>query len=138
MTLLTKRIANLELARVMADAAIREADEKGVAVAIAVMDDGGHPLLTVRMDGVAPVSAYIAEEKARTAAIARRETKLFETEINSGRTAFLSAPIKGALEGGVPLIVEGQVIASVGVAGCKPELSATIATAGVAAYLNWA
>jgi glc operon protein GlcG len=122
----------------MADAAIREADEKGVAVSIAVMDDGGHPLLTVRMDGVAPVSAYIAEEKARTAAIARRETKLFETEINSGRTAFLSAPIKGALEGGVPLIVEGQVIASVGVAGCKPELSATIATAGVAAYLTWA
>ncbi|PRZ55836.1 glc operon protein GlcG [Paraburkholderia fungorum] len=138
MTLPTKRIANLELARVMADAAIREADEKGVAVSIAVMDDGGHPLLTVRMDGVAPVSAYIAEEKARTAAIARRETKLFETEINSGRTAFLSAPIKGALEGGVPLIVEGQVIASVGVAGCKPELSATIATAGVAAYLTWA
>ncbi|MEX4005449.1 heme-binding protein [Paraburkholderia sp. EG285A] len=138
MTLQTKPIANLELARVMVEASIKSAEGHGLAVAIAVMDDGGHPLMTVRMDGVAPVSSYIAEEKARTAAIARRETKLFESEINSGRTAFLSAPVKGALEGGVPLIVDGYVIASVGVAGCKPEQSAAIATAGVAAYLTWA
>ncbi|SAL71791.1 glcG protein [Caballeronia arvi] len=122
----------------MMEASIEKAEKSGLAVAIAVMDDGGHPLLTVRMDGAAPVSSYIAEEKARTAAIARRETKLFEAEINSGRTAFLSAPVKGALEGGVPLIVEGQVIASVGVAGCKPEQSAAIATAGVTAYQTWA
>lgn len=137
MTLSTKRIANLELARVMVDASIREAQVHGLSVAIAVMDDGGHPLLTMRMDGAAPVSAYIAEEKARTAAIARRETRLFESEINNGRIAFLSAPVKGALEGGVPLVVDGHVIASVGVAGCKPELSAAIATAGVTAYLSW-
>ncbi|OBR46308.1 GlcG/HbpS family heme-binding protein [Paraburkholderia tropica] len=130
----SKYIASLELARNMIDASIAESLSQGLAVAIAVVDDGGHPLATARMDGVAPVSAYIAEEKARTAAIARRETSLFETEINNGRIAFLSAPVKGLLEGGIPLIVDGEIIAAVGVAGCKPQQSALIARAGIAAY----
>lgn len=131
----SKYIASLELASNMIEASIAQARSQGLAVAVTVVDDGGHPLATARMDGAAPISLYISEEKARTAAVARRETSLFETEINSGRIAFLSAPVKGALEGGVPLIVDGQVIAAVGVAGCKPHQSALIAKAGISAYV---
>jgi uncharacterized protein GlcG (DUF336 family) len=100
---------------------------------ISICDDGGHPLLLHRMDGVAPVSAAIAPAKARAAALGKRETKVYEEMINGGRTAFLSAPLDGMLEGGVPIIVEGQVIGAVGVSGVKSAEDAQIAKAGVAA-----
>ena len=87
----------------------------------------------LRLDGSAPASAYIATEKARTAAIGRRETKVYEDMINNGRTAFLSAPLSGTLEGGVPVIVEGQVIGAVGVSGVKSDQDAQIAKAGIQA-----
>ena len=133
MPLKSKYILDLRTVRAMLDAAVSDASLRGLAVAVCVADDGGHPLGALRMDGVAPVSSYIAEEKARTAAVARRASKLFEDEINGGRYAFLSAPVKGALEGGVPVIADSHVIASVGVAGCRPEVSAAIANAAVQA-----
>ena len=57
------------------------------AVTICVVDDGGHLLGMLRRDGAAPVTAYIAQEKARAAALGRRETKIYEDIINQGRTA---------------------------------------------------
>jgi glc operon protein GlcG len=69
-------------------------------------------------------------EKARTAALARRESKIFEDMINGGRTAFLSVPLAGTLEGGVPVVVDGQVIGAVGVSGVKASEDAQIARAG--------
>jgi glc operon protein GlcG len=98
-----------------------------------VADDGGHLLSLLRLDGCAPVGAYIAPEKARTAALGRRESKVYEDMINGGRTAFLSAPLAGTLEGGVPVIVDGQVIGAVGVSGVKADQDAQIAKAGAAA-----
>jgi glc operon protein GlcG len=86
-------------------AARAEAERNKWAVAIVVVDDGGHQLGMLRLDGSAPAGSYIATEKARTAAIGRRETKVYEDMINHGRTAFLSAPLQGTLEGGVPLVV---------------------------------
>ncbi|WGS48132.1 heme-binding protein [Paraburkholderia sp. D15] len=121
-----------ETTRVL-DAARAEAEKNQWAVAIVVVDDGGHQLGMLRLDGCAPASSYIATEKARTSALGRRETKVYEDMINNGRTAFLSAPLLGTLEGGVPVIVDGQVVGAVGVSGVKPDQDAQVAKAGVAA-----
>ncbi|MBL0951424.1 MAG: heme-binding protein [Pseudomonas sp.] len=114
-------------------AARSEAQQQGWAVAIAVVDDGGHPLALERLDGCAPIGAYIATEKARSAAIGRRETKGYEDMVNGGRTAFVSAPLITSLEGGVPVLVDGQVVGAVGVSGVKAEQDAQVAKAGIAA-----
>jgi glc operon protein GlcG len=112
------------------EAARKEAEHNQWAVTISVVDDGGHPLALLRLDGCAPIGSYIAAEKARTAALGRRESKQYEDMINGGRTAFLSAPLAGALEGGVPVIVDGHVVGAVGVSGVKAEQDAQVARAG--------
>lgn len=130
----TKPVLALDDVRRIAAAAEAEALKNGWAVAIAIVDDGGHPLWLQRLDGAAPVSAAIAPAKARTAALGRRETKLYEDMINQGRTSFLSAPlIEGMLEGGVPIVVDGQCVGAVGVSGVKSSEDAQIAKAGIAA-----
>ena len=121
-----------EVAQII-QAARSEAQQQGWAVAIAVVDDGGHPLALERLDGCAPIGAYIATEKARSAAIGRRETKGYEEMVNGGRSAFLSAPLITSLEGGVPVLVDGQVVGAVGVSGVKAEQDAQVAKAGIAA-----
>lgn len=127
----TKSVLELaEIDAIMA-AARAEAQKHGWAVAIALVDDGGHPLALVRLDGASPASAHIATEKARTSALGRRESKAYEDMINGGRTAFLSAPLAGTLEGGVPIVVGGQVVGAVGVSGVKSEQDAQIAKAGI-------
>ncbi len=104
------------------------------AVSIAVVDDGGHMLGMIRLDGAPPISAHIAPAKAQTAAVGRRESKVYEDIVNNGRIAFLSAPlIHGMLEGGVPIVVGGEVIGAVGVSGVKSTEDAQIAQAGIAA-----
>ena len=98
-----------------------------------MVDDGGHPLGLERLDGCAPIGAYIATEKARSSALGRRESKGYEDMVNGGRSAFLSAPLLTSLEGGVPVLVDGQVVGAVGVSGVKAEQDAQVAKAGVAA-----
>ena len=111
-------------------AARNEAQNNQWAVTIVIVDDGGHPLALERLDGCAPIGAYIATEKARTSALGRRESKGYEEMVNGGRYAFLSAPLLTSLEGGVPIIVDGQVIGAVGVSGVKAEQDAQVAKAG--------
>jgi uncharacterized protein GlcG (DUF336 family) len=80
------------------------------------------------------VSSHIAPAKAHTAALGRRESKVYEDIVNGGRTAFLSAPaIDGLLEGGVPIMKDGQCLGAVGVSGVKSSEDAQIARAGIAA-----
>ena len=106
------------------DAANQYAEEKGHVVAIAVCDDGGHLLGLIRRDGCQPVSSYFAQEKARTAAMGKRETLVYEEMINQGRHAFLSVPyVAMMLEGGVNIVVDGHTIGAVGVSGVKNSLS---------------
>ncbi|GJG96343.1 MULTISPECIES: heme-binding protein [Cupriavidus] len=115
-------------------AAEAEATANNWAVTIVVVDDGGHPLGSIRLDGVAPISAYIATEKARTASLGRRESKIYEDMINNGRYSFMTAPVlQGMLEGGVPIVVNNQVVGAVGVSGVKSTEDAQIARAGIAA-----
>jgi glc operon protein GlcG len=129
----SKMVLGAEDVKKIAAAAEAEARRNNWAVTIAIVDDGGHLLWLQRLDGAAPASAHIGPEKARTAALGRRETKLYEDMINQGRTSFLSAPLQGLLEGGVPIVVDGQVIGAVGVSGVKSSEDAQIAKAGIAA-----
>jgi glc operon protein GlcG len=126
----------LELADVksIAAAAEDEALKNHWAVSIAIVDDGGHLLWLQRLDGAPPISSHIAPAKANTAAVGRRESKVYEDLINAGRTSFLSAPDpKGMLEGGVPILKDGQCLGAVGVSGVKSTEDAQIARAGIAA-----
>ncbi|QVW26551.1 heme-binding protein [Pseudomonas hormoni] len=122
-------LSQAEVSQILA-AARTEAQNNQWAVTIVVVDDGGHPLALERLDGCAPISAYIATEKARTSALGRRESKGYEEMVNGGRYAFLSAPLLTSLEGGVPIIVDDQVVGAVGVSGVKAEHDAQVARVG--------
>lgn len=125
----------LEAADVKAILAAAEAEALANkwAVTIAIVDDGGHLLALQRLDGAAAISAQIAPAKAQTAALGRRESRVYEEIVNGGRTSFLSAPMQGMLEGGVPVLKDGQCIGAVGVSGVKSSEDAQIARAGIAA-----
>jgi len=134
MTMQTKAALSRDDVVRIVTAAREEAVRNGWAVSIAVVDDGGHPLALERLDGCAPIGAYICVEKARTSALGRRESKGYEDMINGGRNAFLSVPVMtGMLEGGVPVVVGGQVAGAVGVSGVKPDQDAQVARAGAVA-----
>ncbi|CAG8863700.1 hypothetical protein PS627_00638 [Pseudomonas fluorescens] len=132
----TKAVLSLSDALQILHAARAQAHANQWNVAIAVVDEGGHPLALERLDGCAPIGAYIATEKARTAALGRRETKGYEDMVNGGRSAFLSAPLLTSLEGGVPVVVDGQVVGAVGVSGVKPDQDALVAHAGASALVS--
>ncbi|GGY87670.1 heme-binding protein [Pseudoduganella plicata] len=118
----------------IAAAAEHEALTNNWAVSIAIVDDGGHLLWQQRLDGAAPLTSYIAPAKAKTSALGRRESRVYEEIINNGRVAFLSAPeVEGLLEGGVNIVVDGHTIGAVGVSGVKSIEDAQIAKAGIAA-----
>ena len=130
----TKPCLALDDVKRIAAASEAEALANRWAVSIAIVDDGGHLLWLQRLDGAAPISAQIAPGKARTAALGRRESRVYEEMINQGRVSFLSAPgLEGLLEGGVPIMAEGQCIGAVGVSGVKSNEDAQVAKAGIAA-----
>lgn len=130
----SKQILSLEEVKKIAAAAEAEAMANNWAVTISIVDDGGHLLWLHRLDGAAPISTSIAPAKAKTAALGRRETKIYEDMINNGRFSFMSAPVlEGMLEGGVPIMVDGQCVGAVGVSGVKSSEDVQIAKAGIAA-----
>ena len=131
-----KTKAVLEQADIQAIAAAAQAEalKNNWAVTIAIVDDGGPLLHLNRLDGAAPLSSHIAPAKANTAAMGRRESKTYEDVINGGRMSFLSAPyVQGMLEGGLPIVKDGQCIGAVGVSGVKSSEDAQVARAGIAA-----
>jgi len=115
------------------DAASKHALAQGWNVTISVVDDGGHLLGLLRLDGAAPMTATVSPGKARVAALGRRESGLYEKSINEGRTAFLFVLMDTMLEGAVPVLIDGQVVGAVGVSGVKSTQDVEIARAGVAA-----
>ena len=108
------------------------AQQRNAPSAIAVVDPAGDLLAFQRMDGVRPASADLAIAKARTAARLQRPTAEIESNINQGRTAFVTADIM-ALRGGVPVRVNGQVVGAVGVAGLSKETDTGISNIAAAA-----
>lgn len=134
-----KSRTSLELADVKAIlvAAEVEAAAHGWAVTIAVVDAGGHLLGLVRLDDAPASSAQLAPAKAVTSIMGRRESKAYEDMIFDGRVAMLSAPgLPAMLEGGVPIVVDGDFIGAVGVSGVKSHEDAQVARAGIAAIFG--
>jgi uncharacterized protein GlcG (DUF336 family) len=130
----TKPVLTLDDVKKIAAGAEAEALANSWGVVIAIVDDVGHLLWLQRQDGAAAISAQIAPAKAATAALGRRESKIYEDMINNGRTSFLRAPgLDGMLEGGVPIVVDGHTVGAVGVSGVKSAEDAQIAKAGIAA-----
>ncbi|WDZ97290.1 heme-binding protein [Herbaspirillum sp. WKF16] len=130
----TKPFLTLDDVKKIAAGAEAEAKANKWNVVIAIVDDGGHLLWLQRLDGAAPISSQIAPGKARTAALGRRESKIYEDLINNGRFSFLSAPgLEGMLEGGVPIVVDGHVVGAIGVSGVKSSEDVQIGKAGIAA-----
>ena len=130
----SKPVLEWQDVKAIAVAAEKEAVQQGWAVSICVVDDGGHVLWLGRLDGAPAISAQIAPAKAHTAALGRRDSKVYEDVINGGRTSFLSVPaLQGMLEGGVPIMRDGHCLGAVGVSGVKSNEDAQIARAGIAA-----
>ena len=132
----TKQYLTLQDTQKILAAAEAEATKNSWAVCIAVVDDGGHLLGFLRLDACAPSSVAIAQGKARSAALRRRPTKSDEDMVNNGRVSALSMPGVTFLEGGVPIIVDGETIGAVGVSGVKSSDDAQIAQAGINAVVG--
>ena len=119
-------------------AAAAEAEAKGNNwnVCVAIVDDGGHLLHLFRMDGATPANSRIAIEKGRTAAETRRSTAMWEERIKSGRTAMLKMPGVTPVQGGLPIVIDGECIGAVGVSGVQSHEDEQIAKAGIAALTS--
>ena len=129
-----KKALTLAAAKKIAAAAEADAKAKGARVVIAVVDDGGNLLLLERLDDTQVASVNVGIGKARTAAIFRRPSKVFEDQIREGRVAALALPGATPLQGGIPITYEGKVIGAIGVSGESPAQDEDIAKAGAAAF----
>src|SRR5919198_6506815 len=133
-----KQVLTLDTAKKIAAAAEAEAKKRGATVVIAVVDDGGHLLLLERLDDTQVASVEVGIGKARTAAIFRRPSKVFEDQVRDGRVAALALPGATALQGGVPILFEGKVIGAIGVSGETPAQDEEIAITGASAVKDLA
>lgn len=127
-----KPVLTLGDAKKVAAAAEKEALKRGATVVIAVVDDGGNLLLLERLDDTQVASVEVGIGKARTAAIFRRPSKVFEDQIKNGRVAALALPGATPLQGGIPIMINGSVVGAIGVSGNTPEEDEEIAIAGAA------
>ena len=127
-----KKVLTLETAKKIATVAEAEAKKRGATVVIVIVDDGGHLLLLERLDDTQVASVEVGIGKARTAAIFRRPSKVFEDQVREGRVAALALPGATPLQGGVPILFEGKVIGAIGVSGNTPQEDEDIAKVGAA------
>ena len=136
-TLNKKPYLSLEDARRIISACQESAKKSNYPlVAVAVCDDGGHVIAMERSPVVPPVSANIAINKARTAALGRRDSRIYEEQINNGRQALLSAPdIAGLMTGGVPIIFANTCLGAIGVSNLKPDQDEEVAKSGLDHFL---
>ena len=130
----SKRVLTLEAAKAVASAAEAEAAKRKATVVVAVVDDGGYVVYLSRLNDTQVASVDVGIGKARTAAIFRRPSKIFEDQIREGRIAALALPGATPLQGGVPLILDGAVVGAIGVSGNTPQEDEDIARAGAAAF----
>jgi len=130
--LVEKTALTLDGAKKIAAVAEAKARAEGARVVIAVVDEGGSLLLLERLDDTQVASVNVGIDKARTAAIYRRPSKVFEDQVKNGRVSALALHGAVALQGGVPIIVDGKVIGAVGVSGETPTQDEDIAIAGAA------
>jgi glc operon protein GlcG len=130
----TRKTLTLDGARDLIAAAQKVARARHTTGAVAVVDEGGNLVALDRLDGTFAVASGIAFGKARTAAQFKKPTRFFEDVIAKGRTAMTALPDFTPLGGGLPLIVDGQIVGAVGVSGAASakedeELAAVAAAA---------
>lgn len=129
-----KKVLTLAAAQKMVAAAQGEAERSHLAGVIAVVDDGGWPILVLRMDNAAYLSSVeLAPGKARTAALFKKPSAALEDAINHGRTAAVTARDFIEMQGGLPIVIDGQVIGGIGASFDTPEHDVQIARAGLEA-----
>jgi glc operon protein GlcG len=127
----TKKVLSLDVARQVAAAAEKHARENKWNVCIAIVDDGGHLVYFQRIDGTQTGSVLVSQRKAQTAIGFKRPSKVFEEGVASGRNALIALPGAVPLEGGLPLVVDGEMIGAIGVSGVTAQQDGMIAQAGV-------
>ena len=120
----------LEDCRKISAAAEVEAAKNKWNVAIAIVDDGGHLLHLVRMDGATPANAEIAVQKARTSALTRRPSKAWEDRVAAGRLVMLKMPVL-PVQGGLPILAEGVCVGGIGASGVQSHEDEQICQAGI-------
>ena len=131
----SRPVLTLEDCEKLAAAALAEARSNQWVVAIAILDDGGHLLHFVRMDGATPANAAIAVEKGRTAALSRRTSGNWQERIKT-RPEMLKMPGILPVQGGVPIVAEGVCVGGVGVSGVQSHEDERIARAGIDALFK--
>jgi glc operon protein GlcG len=134
--MLDKKVLTLEAAMKIAAAADAEAAKNNWNVSIAIVDDGGHLVLLHKRDNTQYGSIDISIQKAQTAAGFKRATKVFEDAIAGGRTAILGIEQVLPLEGGVPLVFNGQIVGAIGVSGVTSQQDGIVAKAGADSLLG--
>jgi glc operon protein GlcG len=131
---LDQKSLNREGARRVIAGATERAQQLGTTGVIAVVDHGGNLLALERLDGTFPAGAHISMGKARTAALFLKPTRAFEEIIGKGRTAMVALEDFTPLQGGVPVLIDGQVVGAVGVSGAaSAQQDEELAQAGAAA-----
>ncbi|UUM29105.1 heme-binding protein [Acinetobacter colistiniresistens] len=122
---------------ILVDAALQYATAHSFNVSIAVVDDGGTLLMMKRMDGASVLSTEICQEKAKSAAVSRRATKVSEDMIRDGKVGFLTInAAKGMLEGGEPIVYQAQLVGAVGISGVQSFQDAEIAQYAIQQFLE--
>jgi uncharacterized protein GlcG (DUF336 family) len=128
----TRPMLALDDCRKISAAAEQEAKKNNWNVCIAILDDGGHLLHLIRMDGSTPANARIAIEKGRTAAETRRSTANWQERVGK-RIELLRMPGVTPVQGGLPIVIEGTCVGAVGISGVQSHEDEQIAAAGIKA-----
>lgn len=134
--MLTRKTLSLADAKRVAAAASARALAEGWTVVIAIHDGGGNLLYLERADGTQLGSVLVAQEKSRTALLFKRPTKALEEGVLGGRVHMMSLPGVTAVEGGLPLIVDGEIVGSIGVSGVQSSQDGLVAAAGAEALTS--
>jgi glc operon protein GlcG len=129
----TRSMLTLDDCKKISAAAEAEAKKNNWNVCISIQDDGGHLLHLIRMDGATPANSRIAIEKGRTAAETRRSTAMWEERVKSGRMVMLKMPGVTPVQGGLPIVIDGDCVGAVGVSGVQSHEDEQIAKAGISA-----
>lgn len=127
-------VLSIDDAKRIADACRARAREHGWSVVIAIVDDGAHLMYLERMDGTQKASSVVAAEKAKTALLFKRPTKAIEAAVLAGRPVMMMLPGATPIEGGLPLVRDGQFLGAVGISGLQSFEDGIIADAGVACF----
>jgi uncharacterized protein GlcG (DUF336 family) len=131
----TKKVLTLEAAKQIAASANAEAKKNKWNVVIAIMDDGAHLLYLERMDSTQIASVVVAQEKAKTAVLFKRPSKALEEAVVAGRNVVMTLPGATPIEGGLPIVVDGELVGAIGVSGGTSSQDGMVAAAGLADFV---